>query len=100
LQAPLAHRVSDDASATQIAAAVFATWEEIDDALSPIIGAMGVVALYRRSVHLATQEHTWLSGREHGLATDTGPAVLQALLQQRSSAEAADAGGSFLHAFS
>ena len=49
MQQPLANRVGSDADSTQIAAAVLAIWEEIDDALTPIVGPLGVVALYRRS---------------------------------------------------
>ncbi len=99
MQEPLARRVTDDATSAEIAAAVFAMWEEIDDALSPILGAQGVVALYRRSVHIAVQQHAWLSGRDEGVATDSSPAVLKSVLAQRRAAEAADAGCSFLLAF-
>jgi hypothetical protein len=99
MQEPLARRLADDATPAQVAAAVFAMWEEIDDALSPILGAQGVVALYRRAVHLAGQQHAWLSGRDEGVRTDTGPAVLKSVLAQRSSTEAAEAGCVFLNAF-
>ena len=99
MQEPLAHRVADDALAAQIAAAVFAIWAEVDDALSPVIGVQGVVALYRRTVHLAAAQHPWLAGRDEGVLTDTDPAVLKSVLAQRSSAEAAAGGNAFLHTF-
>ena len=40
MQQPLANRVASDADPTQIAAAVLAIWEEIDDALTPIVGPL------------------------------------------------------------
>ena len=58
---------ASDADPTQIAAAVLAIWEEIDDALTPIVGAQGLVALYRRTVHLAAAQHPWLAGRDEGV---------------------------------
>jgi hypothetical protein len=99
MQVPLAHRVASDADAAQIAAAVLSIWEEIDDALSPIVGAQGVVALYRRSLHLAAAQQPWLSGRDAGMLTETDPAMLKSVLAQRSSAEAAAGGSAFLSHF-
>ncbi|MGL6111829.1 MAG: hypothetical protein ACRC2B_17195 [Rubrivivax sp.] len=92
-------RVGSNADATQIAVAVFSIWEEIDDALTPIVGTQGVVALYRRSLHLAVAQHPWLAGRDEGVLTDTDPAVLKSVLAQRSSAEAAAGGNAFLNTF-
>lgn len=89
---PLANRVATDADPTRIAAVVLAIWEEVDDALTPIVGPLGLVALYRRTVHLAAVQHPWLAGRDEGLLTDTDPALLKSVLARRSSAEAA-AGG-------
>ena len=99
MQQPLANRIDADADAAQIAVAVLGIWEEIDDALTPIVGPLGVVALYRRSVHLAAAQHPWLAGRDDGVLTDTDPAVLKSVLAQRSSAEAAAGGNAFLHTF-
>jgi hypothetical protein len=99
MQQPLANRVGSDADATQIAAAVLAIWEEIDDALTPLIGPLGLAALYRRTVHLSAARHLWLAGRDEGVLTDTDPAVLKSLLAHRSSAEAAAGGSAFLDTF-
>ncbi|MGL6109776.1 MAG: hypothetical protein ACRC2B_06695 [Rubrivivax sp.] len=99
MQQPLANRVDKDADPTRIAAAVLSIWEEIDDALTPIVGSQGVVALYRRSLHLAVAQHPWLAGRDEGVLTDTDPAVLKSVLAQRSSAEAAAGGSAFLNTF-
>jgi len=99
MQQPLANRIGSDPSSTQIAAAVLAIWEEIDDALTPIVGPLGLIALYRRTVHLAAAQHPWLAGRDEGILTDTDPAVLKSVLAQRSSAEAAAGGSAFLNTF-
>ncbi len=99
MQLPLASRVDADADPEQIATAVFAIWIEIDDALTPIVGPQGLVALYRRTVHLAAAQYPWLAGRDEGVLTDTDPAVLKSVLAQRSSAEAAAGGSAFLHIF-
>jgi hypothetical protein len=99
MQEPLAHRIADDADAVRIAGAVFSIWEEIDDALTPIIGSLGLVALYRRSLHLAAAQHPWLAGRDEGVLTHTDPAVLKSVLAQRNSTEAAAGGNAFLNTF-
>jgi hypothetical protein len=99
MQQPLANRVASDADSTQIAAAVATIWDEIDDALTPIIGQLGLVALYRRTIHLAAAQHAWLAGRDEGVLTDTDPAVLRCVLARRNSAEAAAGGNVFLNTF-
>jgi hypothetical protein len=99
MQQPLENRIGSDPSSTQIAAAVLAIWEEIDDALTPIVGPLGLIALYRRTVHLAAAQHPWLAGRDEGVLTHTDPAVLKSVLAQRSSAEAAAGGSAFLNTF-
>jgi hypothetical protein len=99
MQQPLASRVESGADSKQIAAAVLAIWEEIDDALTPIVGPLGLVALYRRTVHLVAAQHPWLAGRDEGVLTDTDPAVLKSVLARRSSAEAEAGGNAFLNTF-
>jgi hypothetical protein len=99
VQQPLSSRVGNDADPALIAAAVLAIWEEIDDALTPVIGPLGLVALYRRTVRLAAAQHPWLAGRDEGVLTDTDPAVLKSVLARRNSAEAAAGGNAFLNTF-
>lgn len=99
MRQPLANRVASDADPAQIAAAVATIWNEIDDALTPIIGPLGLVALYRRTVHLTAAQHPWLAGRDEGVLTDTDPAVVKPVLARRSSAEAAAGGSAFLNTF-
>lgn len=95
IAAPLAHRVPAHADAAQIARAVVGLWDEIDDALTPIVGAGGVVALYQRSLHLTAAAHPYLALRANG----GGPVNLQALLAQQSPADAAASGSAFLLTF-
>ena len=91
--APISLRAHDDAS--RIAEATVSRWRDIEAALSPIIGPLGVATLYRRCLFLAGKTHPWLM---HGPADD--PPVLDlealhALLADRNSAEAR-AGGELL----
>ncbi|MES2717055.1 MAG: hypothetical protein V4795_14895 [Pseudomonadota bacterium] len=98
--APLAHRIADDSTAAEIAAACAAIWLEVHAALSPIIGPRGVAALGQRSLHLASVEHPWLAARQPGGPAGLDAALLVALLAQASSNdEAAAAGSSFLQTF-
>ena len=95
---PLAHRIGSDADAAQVADAIVATWQEIDAALTPIIGQRGVAALYRRSTYLAASAHPWLSARK-GVQTVMDLAALKSVLARQSSADAAAGGGTLLQTF-
>lgn len=99
IAAPLAHRVGQAAEAAQIAAAVFAIWEEIDEALTPILGPRGVVALYQRSLHLAAVAHPGLAAPDESDPPATGPAALKSALARQSGRTAAVAGNAFLQIF-
>ena len=97
--APLAYRIDEASSAVQIAAVCGTLWQELDAALSPIIGGRGVAALGLRSLHLAGAQHPWLLEQLPG-----GPAALDSvwlvtLLGQRSRADAIAAGGAFFQTF-
>ena len=47
--------------AEQLADAAVATWHDVWIALSPVIGAAGVAALFQRSVFLRMAEYPWLA---------------------------------------
>lgn len=49
-----------------MAGAALAAWSGVYASLSPVIGAGGVSALYKRSVHLAQQDHPCLRGADSG----------------------------------
>ncbi|MFJ7798315.1 hypothetical protein [Pseudomonas sp. NPDC096950] len=59
--ASLAHRVGPNADTARIAQAIIATLQDMNAALTPIIGQQGVVALYRRSLHLCASNHPRLA---------------------------------------
>ena len=97
--APLALRVGNDADAGQIVEAIVATWQEINAALTPIIGAGGLAALYKRSLYLTGAAHPWLAGAHEGAQTDMDLAPLKAVLRQQSSANVAAGGDALLQTF-
>jgi hypothetical protein len=99
LAAPLARRLGAQPTAAQIAAAVFIVWEEFDDVLTPIIGTLGVVALYRRSLHLTRAAHPWMAAAPRSAQPALPPAALRSLLAAQDSAVAATAGSTFLQSF-
>lgn len=97
--APLDSRSRDGADAAKLADAAVAHWNAIDAALSPIIGRLGVAALYDRSLFLAAKSHPWLA-RERGsdvLGMDL-PA-LRTVLVGRDASEIAEASAASLQAF-
>jgi hypothetical protein len=72
--ASLAHRVGPDAGSARIAQALVTTLQDMDAALTPIIGKQGAVALYRRSLHLCLAKHPQLAG-----TCDSAQALLDVL---------------------
>jgi hypothetical protein len=59
--AALAHLVESDADSSSIADAGCSMWQRVATILSPIIGRLGVAALYKRSLHLTRAGHPALS---------------------------------------
>lgn len=85
-------------SAAQVADTAQQTWHAIHAALSPVIGARGVQALYRRTVYLTRNAHPWLDGGRE--ATESADfARLQAALAQQTSAVAAAGHSALLRQF-
>jgi hypothetical protein len=97
--APLAGRVADDASAEQVAEAVFELWLEIDQALHPIIGHRGVAALYNRSLKLTQRAYPWVAIGHQGQLAAADPAALKVTLVQQAATEAAAGGSALFGAF-
>ena len=93
----LAQRVGSGAGALQVAQAVDAVWQEIDQVLSPVIGIGGVMALFQRSVHVTAARHPWLqTDRGQGRLASLDPAALTALLARQDAAEALACGNTLL----
>ena len=97
--AALAQRVGASASAAQITNAIVSIWQEIDAALLPIIGARGVAALYKRSLHLTATTHPWLAGMHEGVQTAIDLAPLKSVLARQSSDDARAGGNALLASF-
>ena len=97
---PLAHRVSADVDAAQVAKVSCQIWQEIDTTLRPIIGLRGVIALYNRSVHLSCIHWPVLAdSASPDTATGLETSALQALLAQFDPADALACGNAVLHTF-
>ncbi len=97
--APLADRVSDGADAEEVAGAIVAVWQEIDQALRPIIGHRGVAALYSRSLSLTAAGYPWLAIDQPATPAAIDPSGLRAALVQQAAAEAAAGGSALFHSF-
>ena len=100
IAAPLAHRVSADVDALQVARVCCEVLQEINTALCPIIGLRGVVALYNRSVHLTSTQWEILAANTASAASDRlETSALHALLARCSLVEAVACGNALLHTF-
>lgn len=96
----LARHVDAAGDAKGVADATVATWKSIEKALQPILGKGGVDGLYRRSLHLATNQHPWLApGTTDAEPRHADPGSLHAALAGQSTAEAQAGAASFLRHF-
>ena len=95
----LASAVSDGASSRQVAEMVASAFLGIDQALTPIVGQRGVAALYKRSMHLASQTHPWLPRSREGVHPAMDVTALTTELALQTAAAAAAAGGELLQTF-
>ena len=69
--------------AAEYADACVAPWRDVHAALTPIVGAGGVAALYRRSLHLSHDEYPWMTDiSERPQQTDDFAALREALSTQ------------------
>lgn len=99
---PLRHslttRVANE-DAARIADAMLATWRDIEAALTPIVGRLGVAALYKRSLYLASSGHPWLSALGSGDPATMDLAALKSVVAQQAGADAALGASAFLQTF-
>lgn len=84
IAAMIAGRVGVCADIKKVATAASSIWNDVDAALTPIIGKSGVAALYKRSLHTAIADHPCLVVAYEGvMPTGNDFAGLEiALLQQ------------------
>jgi hypothetical protein len=86
--ASLAHRVGPNADTARIAQAIVSTLQEMNAALTPIIGQQGVVALYRRSLHLCASTHPRLAGTYDSVQAALDLIALKSVLVEQSEVDA------------
>ncbi len=99
--ASLAFRVSQSDDASHVALAIGSAWNDIERALTPVLGRRGVAALYKRSLHLNAAAYPWLAqmpaGADDALAIDLLP--LRSMLARQSGTAAAEVGAVLIHTF-
>ena len=88
----LALLASQGAGAAQISEALLATLSSAQQALTPIIGARGVSALYQRALHLTGKTHPALGALSAGAIATMDLVALRAALDPLDGAAAAAAG--------
>ncbi len=102
ITALLAPRAGEEPPAAQTALAVITAWHAIDDAMTPVVGPRGLVALYLRALHLTASDAALAAAGEPAklaLSAATTPALLQALIAHQSPADATTTGTTFLQVF-
>jgi len=96
----LAERAGSGAAAARVADTVVGLWQEIDEALHPIIGRRGVAALYARSLTLTAVVHPWLAqGYPGAQAAAIDPTALKAALAVQPAMEALAGGAAVFQSF-
>jgi hypothetical protein len=91
--AALTQRVAEDANSRQIADAIGAMWADIESALQPVLGRRGVVALFKRTLHLTATRYPWLAALKPGGADSAADlAELTELFAEQSPATVTEAG--------
>ncbi len=88
----LAEGIRTGASSDQIADLIAQACQDIEAALTPIIGQRGVAALFKRSQHLAAQTYPWLSVPAESAPAAADVDALKLSLARRTSVDAAAAG--------
>jgi hypothetical protein len=83
----------------QVGRRLASLWQDIDDALQPIIGPRGVLSLYRRSLHVAALRHPWLASGADDNGSRPELTALPALFGRHGSGEAMAAGAAMLESF-
>lgn len=99
IAAVLANRIRNDASAGSASKGVVSLCADIGAALTPIVGARGVAALYKRSLFLTCQTHPALSALHESVQSTMDLSQLEAALKPLSEAEANNVGTALLESF-
>ena len=99
MQAALAKLAAEGVTAERIADLSVSIWRDVDAALSPIIGQLGVAALFKRSLYLTRTDQPCLASVYEGVLGPGEYAGLQTALSEQTSATAAAANGALLRIF-
>ena len=86
--ASLAHRAGPNPDSARIAEAIIAMLQDINAALTPIIGQQGVIALYRRSLHLCASTHPRLACTYDNLQASMDLIELKTILVEQDETDA------------
>lgn len=87
--------------AATVAATALADWRKVEAQLSPIIGKVGMSALFKRSIHLSSGSFPWLSAAfDNGGPDAAAFTALHDLLLKQTVADAAAANALVLQTFS
>ncbi|WP_237749276.1 hypothetical protein [Pseudomonas rhizosphaerae] len=88
IAAALAYRVGSLVDRSQVASAIISMFEDINAALTPIIGPKGVAALYRRSLFLCMSTHPIYADRYKGLAVAMNLTEFRSILSEQEKTDA------------
>ena len=96
----LRHQAGPDADAAALAAAARRSYEDLANALAPLIGQTGIDTLAARAVHLAQRDYPWLATTRNPLQQQEGPFTQVTLsLEQQDAALATEAAAAVLATF-
>ena len=95
----LAQRAGGLSDAGRIARATSDTWSRMADQLVPVVGTLGVEALFKRSVQLTSAAFPWMTPPGEEADGASLPARVTTLLAGREPDTAAQAGYSLLTTF-
>jgi len=87
------------AGSKEVVATIVAVFQDLDGALTPIIGPRGVAALFHRSLHLAVRSQPLLAAAQTGTPTTMDLNGLKMQLAAQTPAVAVAAAGVLLHTF-
>jgi len=99
IRAFLASEVGLQADATSIGAAAIALCGRLSDQLVPLVGEVGVSALFARSLHLAKSEFPWLALSRDAEPADPPFTQLRVCLGRQTPAVAIEAASAFIAIF-
>jgi hypothetical protein len=95
----LAQRAGNLSDASRIAKATSDTWNLMAVQLVPVVGALGVEALFKRSLHLASSTFPWMKPSDEETGSASLPARVMILLAGREPDTAVQASYSLLETF-